>query len=81
MITGMSDEVILRVSSNKEPTYVKKVAGAVGWQLREKGCCKARAVKGAVEGSVTPQCPSSILQQHAAATLFLDRASASLLDR
>jgi len=42
---------------------------------------KARAVKGAVEGRVTPECPSSILQQHAAATLFLDSASASLLDR
>jgi len=42
---------------------------------------KARAVKGAVEGSVTPECPSSILQQHAAATLFLDTASASLLER
>jgi len=42
---------------------------------------KARAVKGAVEGPVTPQCPSSILQQHAATTLFLDSASASLLSR
>jgi len=42
---------------------------------------KAQAVKGAVEGIVTPLCPSSILQQHAAATLFLDSASASLLDR
>ena len=42
---------------------------------------KARAVKGAVEGRVTPRCPSSILQRHAAAALFLDSASASLLDR
>jgi len=42
---------------------------------------KARAVKGAVEGRVTPECPSSILQRHAAAALFLDSASASLLDR
>ena len=42
---------------------------------------KARAVKGAVEGRVTPECPSSILQRHAAAALFLDSASASLLNR
>ena len=42
---------------------------------------KAQAVKAAVEGPVTPQCPSSVLQQHPAATLFLDSASASLLER
>ena len=42
---------------------------------------KGKAVKGAVEGPVTPECPSSILQQHAAVTLFLDSASASLLER
>jgi glucosamine-6-phosphate deaminase len=42
---------------------------------------KAKAVKAAVEGPVTPECPSSILQEHAAATLFLDSGSASLLSR
>ena len=42
---------------------------------------KAEAVRAAVEGPVTPQCPSSILQQHPATTLFLDRDSASLLKR
>lgn len=40
---------------------------------------KAAAVQGAVEGPVTPDLPSSILQHHGAATLYLDRASASLL--
>jgi glucosamine-6-phosphate deaminase len=42
---------------------------------------KAEAVKGAVEGPVTPQVPASILQQHPSATLYLDPASASLLGR
>ena len=41
---------------------------------------KAQAVKGPVEGPVTPQVPASILQRHEAATLYLDRASASLLN-
>ena len=42
---------------------------------------KAKAVRGAVEGPVTPDLPSSILQRHKRATLFLDRDSASLLGR
>lgn len=40
---------------------------------------KAQAVKGAVEGVVTPDCPASILQQHDRTELFLDRAAASML--
>lgn len=40
---------------------------------------KAAAVKGAVEGRVTPAVPASILQQHPHATLYLDAESASLL--
>lgn len=40
---------------------------------------KAEAVRGAVDGPVTPQLPASILQQHERTTLFLDRDSASLL--
>jgi glucosamine-6-phosphate deaminase len=42
---------------------------------------KARAVRDAVEGSVTPAVPASILQRHADCRLFLDGASASLLAR
>lgn len=42
---------------------------------------KAEAVRGAVEGPVTPEVPASILQQHPAATLYLDRESACLLSR
>ncbi|MEN6423797.1 MAG: glucosamine-6-phosphate deaminase [Phycisphaerales bacterium] len=40
---------------------------------------KARAVKTAMEGPLTPECPASILQQHGNCTLFLDEHSASLL--
>ena len=42
---------------------------------------KADAVRASVEGPVTPDVPASILQTHPAATLFLDRASASKLGR
>ena len=40
---------------------------------------KAEAVKGAVEGPVTPTVPASILQTHANATVYLDPPAASLL--
>lgn len=40
---------------------------------------KAEAVRRVVEGPVTPDVPSSILQQHAATSLFLDAAAASKL--
>jgi glucosamine-6-phosphate deaminase len=42
---------------------------------------KANAVKGAVEGPVTPQVPASILQKHAKTHLLLDEAAASGLKR
>ena len=41
---------------------------------------KARAVRDAVRGPVTPDVPASILQRHAAARLYLDRDSAALLE-
>lgn len=40
---------------------------------------KAEAVKKAVEGNVTPDCPSSILQDHPDCTIYLDCASSALL--
>lgn len=43
------------------------------------GESKARAVKELVEGEVTPGCPASILKLHSDVTVFLDKASASLL--
>ncbi len=38
---------------------------------------KAAAVRAALEGPVTPAVPASILQEHPAATVFLDEAAAS----
>jgi len=43
------------------------------------GASKAEAVKGMIEGEVTPQLPASILQQHDDVVIFLDEAAASLL--
>jgi glucosamine-6-phosphate deaminase len=40
---------------------------------------KAEAVRNALEGPVTPECPSSILQQHGNCKVFLDEQAASLL--
>ena len=40
---------------------------------------KARAVKEAVEGEVSPRCPASVLRTHPDCGLFLDRRAASLL--
>jgi glucosamine-6-phosphate deaminase len=40
---------------------------------------KARAVKGAVEGPISPMVPASILQRHEGATIYLDPPAASLL--
>ncbi len=42
---------------------------------------KARAVQGAVEGAISDLVPASILQNHAATTLYLDVAAASSLKR
>ena len=41
---------------------------------------KARAVKAALDGPVEESCPASILRRQTHATLFLDQASASLLE-
>jgi glucosamine-6-phosphate deaminase len=42
---------------------------------------KAAAVAASLSGEVRPEVPASILRTHPRATLFLDRGSASLLDR
>jgi glucosamine-6-phosphate deaminase len=42
---------------------------------------KAEAVKAALEGPITPKCPASIVRTHANATVYLDRPSASLLEK
>jgi len=40
---------------------------------------KAEAVKACFEGEITPMAPASILRKHSNATVYLDKASASLL--
>jgi glucosamine-6-phosphate deaminase len=40
---------------------------------------KADAVRACLEGAVSPSAPASILQTHAGTTVYLDRASAALL--
>ena len=42
---------------------------------------KAAAVRDSLEGEITPRVPASILQRHGNVSLFLDKASASLLSR
>jgi glucosamine-6-phosphate deaminase len=42
---------------------------------------KARAVHDCLDGEVSPLHPASILQTHPATTVYLDRASAALLER
>ncbi len=42
---------------------------------------KAKAVKGTIEGKVSPLCPASILQTHPDCILFLNTESASLLTK
>jgi glucosamine-6-phosphate deaminase len=43
------------------------------------GTAKARAVRDALEGPISPRCPASILRQHGGAKLYLDADSAALL--
>ena len=42
---------------------------------------RRQAVKDAVDGPVTNLHPASIVQQHAACSLYLDQQSASLLEK
>jgi len=74
------------------PTFDDVPKQAISMSIRQimKSACiilsvpdkrKAAAVKGTVEGPVTPTCPASVVQQHADCTLHLDHASASELTR
>lgn len=49
--------------------------------LLASGTSKAQAVRDAVEGPLTAQCPASVLQWHPHVTVLLDRDAASLLSR
>lgn len=74
------------------PTFDDVPRQAVSMSIRQimKSAClilsvpdqrKAAAVKGSVEGPVTPTCPASIVQQHTDCTLYVDTAAASALTR
>ena len=43
------------------------------------GEAKAQAVHDMIQGAVSPECPASILQNHADVHIFLDREAAKLL--
>ena len=43
------------------------------------GIKKAQAIKAAIQGNITPQCPVSVLRMHPDALLLLDEEAASLL--
>lgn len=49
--------------------------------LLASGKAKAQAIRGAIEGPVTPKLPASILQFHSDVTIMLDAEAASLLSR
>ena len=74
------------------PTFDDVPKQAISMSIRQimKSACiilsvpdkrKAAAVKGTVEGPVTPTCPASIVQRHADCTLYVDEAAASELAR
>lgn len=65
MEENQPEEVILKVSASKDAGYSKRVAGAMGWQLREKGFVKARAIKQDAVNSATKAI--AICNQRAAA--------------
>lgn len=51
--TPQNDDVVLKISASKESGYTKRVAGAMGWQLQEKGMLRARAVKSQAVSTAT----------------------------
>jgi len=72
---GTMDEVPEGALSLTVPALLS--AGQVLVVVPEKR--KAAAVKAALEGPVTPDCPASLLQRQPHARLYLDRESSSLL--
>jgi glucosamine-6-phosphate deaminase len=59
--------------SVKQVLKVKEIIGVV------PDARKASAIKLCFDGEISPMAPASILRTHAAATIYLDRESASLL--
>jgi glucosamine-6-phosphate deaminase len=60
---------------------IKNIMNAKKLLLIASGLNKADAVKGMIEGSVTPYMPASILQTHHDVTVIIDKEAASLLNK
>jgi glucosamine-6-phosphate deaminase len=71
-------KAVPRRAISMSPNQIMKSAAIVCTVPDER---KARAVRDSLEGEITPDVPASILQRHSNCTLFLDKASASLLSR
>ncbi|MEA2708995.1 MAG: glucosamine-6-phosphate deaminase [Phycisphaerales bacterium] len=71
-------KAVPRRAISMSPRQIMKSAAIVCTVPDER---KANAVRNSLEGEITPNVPASILQRHKNCTLFLDRASASLLSR
>jgi glucosamine-6-phosphate deaminase len=71
-------KAVPRRAISMSPNQILKSAAIVCTVPDER---KARAVRDSLEGEITPDVPASILQRHRNCTLFLDKASASLLSR
>jgi len=69
------DDVPISAISMSIRQIMKSVALIVSVADRRK----AQAIKCALEGPVTPNCPASVLRQHSNCTMLLDEESASLL--
>jgi len=71
------EDVPLRALSLTIPFFMRTPHAVV----TVPGRAKARAVRDAIEGPISPTCPASILRQHSGAAIFLDADSAALLAR
>jgi glucosamine-6-phosphate deaminase len=60
---------------------IKSIMNCKEILLLAGGGNKANAIKGAVEGPITPQLPASVLQLHSSAVFMLDNESAKLLSK
>jgi glucosamine-6-phosphate deaminase len=69
------DDVPKRALSLTVPLFLR-IPRAVVFVNGER---KSAAVRAALEGPIVESCPASALRRHPSATLFLDRAAASLL--
>lgn len=58
---------------------IKTIMQSRGIILMASGKEKANAVKGMIQGKITPECPASVLQLHPNVTVIIDEAAASAL--